>query len=213
METKLQDDKRFYIREIHGGKYCFLNAANNLIIANDIADADTFTFEEVQHHLSGKKKRFYEAVPVPTADLGTEADNEPSSVKAADDAMLLKQNWNGIVSQLSYLNHHASEYEAMLEEQLKSVQEEICDIQHYLELYAETPEEAQKAAQLLQDSLHRRRKIKDAMIVLGVLRSDLLNQDLDSRISSCMAQIEAMDNRRYRPRQLPELFIDQQIAS
>lgn len=214
--------ERFYIRESNGGRYCILNAANNLIVVQDISEADTFTAEEVNHHISGKKRHFYEAVPVQAdapvieADAADEAntqDTESASVKAANEASLLKNSWNGIVAQLSYLTHHAGDYETELQEQLKSVQEEICDIQHYLELRAETPEDAQSAAMMLQGSLQRRREIKDAMLVLDVLRNGLLTQDLDNKITSCRAQIEAMDYRHYRPRQLPELFADRSLAS
>lgn len=207
--------ERYYIRESNGGRYCYLNAADNLIVVNAISEADTFTADEVKMHLTGKKKRFYEAIPVPAETTEADAVEEiaPASVKAANDASLLKNGWNGIIAQLSYLTRHAGDYESKLQEQLKGVQEEICDIQHFLELRAETPEDAQSAAEMLQGCLHRRREIKDAMIVLDVLRTGLLNQDLDNRITSCQAQIDALDHRQYRPRQLPQLFAERSLAS
>lgn len=210
--------ERYYIRESNGGRYCYLNAADNLIVVNDISEAYTFTADEVKMHLTGKKKKFYEAIPVPaetTETTETDAVEEiaPASVKAANDASLLKNGWNGIIAQLSYLTRHAGDYESELQEQLKSVQEEICDIQHFLELRAETPEDTQSAAEMLQACLHRRREIKDAMIVLDVLRTGLLNQDLDNRITSCQTQIDALDYRQYRPRQLPQLFAERSLAS
>ena len=207
--------EHYYIRESNGGRYCCLNAADNLIVVNDISEAGTFTTDEVKIHLTGKKKRFYEAIPVPseTAETSAVEDIAPASVKAANDASLLKNGWNGIIAQLSYLTRHAGDYESDLQEQLKGVQEEICDIQHFLELRAETPEDAQSAAEMLQSCLRRRREIKDAMIVLNVLRTGLLNQDLDNRITSCQAQIDALDYRQYRPRQLPQLFAEHSLAS
>ena len=207
--------ERYYIRESNGGQYCYLNAADNLIVVNDISEADTFTADEVKIHISGKKKRFYEAIPVPSeaAKTSTVEETRPASVKAANDASLLKKGWNGIIAQLSHLTRHADDYESELQEQLKGVQEEICDIQHFLELRAETPEDAQSAAEMLQGCLRRRREIKDAMIVLDVLRTGLLNQDLYNRITSCQAQIDALDYRQYRPRQLPQLFTERSLAS
>ena len=116
--------ERYYIRESNGGRYCYLNAADNLIVVNDISAADTFTADEVKMHLTGKKKRFYEAIPVPAETTEADAVEEiaPASVKAANDASLLKNGWNGIIAQLSYLIRHAGDYESELQEQLKGVQ-------------------------------------------------------------------------------------------
>lgn len=211
-------DERYYIKEIHGGKYCYLNAANNLLVANDISEADTFSAKEVEHHLKGKKKNFYEAISVnphlkeSLVDVVVSED-VPGSIVAANEANILKTSWNGIVSQLAYLSNHADEYQAELELHLKCVQEEICDIQHFLELKAETVEETQSAAEMLQGCLHRRREIKDAMIVLEVLMTNLLDSCMNDRISSCQEKINALDYRHYKPRQLPQLFSDNSCAS
>lgn len=209
---------RYYIRETNGGRYCILNAANSLIVVNDITEADTFSKEEVSQHLKGRKLHFYEAVPVnPCKDNSCHESKDeefvPASIAAANEASTLKNCWNGIIAQLDYLSNNADFYEDELNAQLVEVQEEICDIHHFMELKAETPEETKQAAEMLQGCLHRRREIKDTMLVLDILKKELLDLDLDERISSCKDQIRALDYRHYKPRQLPQLFSDNSCAS
>lgn len=119
----------------------------------------------------------------------------PVSVKSAVD---------NIVIELKKID--ASIFDAekdILNKKLSKIDQEITDIQHYIEFNKLNAAEGYKAFKLLQDKLLERRVIKDDFSKFQVLSdskiSDIFNGNLDK-------SLEALENRTYTPRVLKELF-------
>lgn len=90
-----------------------------------------------------------------------------------------------------------------LSQKLSEVDQEICDIQHYIEFNKLNAAEGYKAFKLLQDKLLERRAIKDDFSKFQMLSaakvSDIFDGTLDARISE-------LESRTYTPRVLKQLF-------
>lgn len=82
----------------------------------------------------------------------------------------------------------------------------ISDIMHYIEFNQLNKDEAFKICNMLHEIVLDRRYNKDMISMLQSLKS--LNEDnkISNRIKSVKDNIKKMDNRKYTPKQLPELF-------
>ena len=88
-------------------------------------------------------------------------------------------------------------------QKLSEVDKEISDINHYIEFGKFNAYQGWLAFNMLRHRLRKRRKIKNELLVIQQLG--------DSKITSSMLQaikksIAEMDNRKYIPRVLNELF-------
>lgn len=90
-----------------------------------------------------------------------------------------------------------------LSQRLSQIDQEITDIQHYIEFNKLNAAEGYKAYKLLQDKLLVRRGIKDDMIKFQVLTSAKVSDIFDGTLDK---SLDALSNRTYTPRVLKELF-------
>ena len=90
-----------------------------------------------------------------------------------------------------------------LKQQQSLIDQEITDIQHYIEFNKLNAAEGYKVYKMLQDKLLQRRVIKDDLRKFQMLSdikvSDIYNGNLDK-------SIEEMSDRTYTPRRLTHLF-------
>lgn len=88
---------------------------------------------------------------------------------------------------------------------LSQIDQEITDIQHYIEFNRLNAAEGYKAYKLLQDKLLVRRGIKNDMMKFQVLTSAKVSDIFDGTLEK---NLEVLANRTYTPRVLKELFIE-----
>ena len=90
-----------------------------------------------------------------------------------------------------------------LNQKLSLIDQEITDIQHYIEFNRLNAAKGYQAYKLLQEKLLERRVIKDDLAKFQVLASAKLSDVFDGTLDS---NIKALDNKTYTPRVLVELF-------
>lgn len=90
-----------------------------------------------------------------------------------------------------------------LPQRLSQIDQEITDIQHYIEFNRLNAAEGYKAYKLLQDKLLIRRGIKNDMTKFQVLTSARVSDIFDGTLDK---SLESLSNRTYTPRVLKELF-------
>ena len=91
----------------------------------------------------------------------------------------------------------------VLSENLSIVDRKISDIQHYMEFGKFNAYQGWLCFKMLQNLLRQRRKFKDELNVLSLIKECKINPD---SISDLHKTILDMKNRTYTPRELPELF-------
>ena len=92
-----------------------------------------------------------------------------------------------------------------LSKKMSRIDQEIVDIQHYIEFNRMNAAEGYKAFKLLQDKLLERRVIKDDLFKFQMLASAKVSDIYDGTLDD---KIDEFYNRDYAPRVLKELFTD-----
>lgn len=92
-----------------------------------------------------------------------------------------------------------------LVELLSTTDKEICDIQHYIEFGSLNAYQGWLATSMLQNRLRQRRKYKDELAALNLIKSC----KIDSKsIENLHKAVDGLGERKYSPRVLSELFPD-----
>ena len=86
-----------------------------------------------------------------------------------------------------------------LNSELSRINEEILDIEHFIEFSKLNVPNAYSAYKMLRDTLNERRRIKDAIAAA----TELYN---NCNVDKIAASRDMLNNRVYKPRQLPGLF-------
>lgn len=102
-----------------------------------------------------------------------------------DSVSILKENKKGCLTDLK--------------SKLSDIDQEISDLEHYIEFNQLNACDAYKAYYMLHENLQKRRKIKDSIIAAQTLYESC---DIDT-LSSCN---DHLHNRTYTPRKLTSLF-------
>ncbi len=92
-----------------------------------------------------------------------------------------------------------------LSDELSKFDRQITDIEHYIEFNAGKLNacEGYKAYKLLQDVLVKRRKVKDELQILQVVKDKMA---LPDDIENIHERVKELENRKYEPREFNHLF-------
>lgn len=215
--------KRYYIVDTHSGNYYKLDERGQLVQARNSDEAALFTGREAKQRIgAGKKARFYTMVEVPEiypvesepysigdAEAYDAADYDSVEKTAIFDS--LNNNWEEMLSLLSYMSTHMDEYRMKLKLMLSDVDKEICDVMHYLEFNELSDAQMLMASHMLQERRQYRRKIKDEMEKTALMRSSFLNPQFGIKVRQSLKTMQRMKTRCYTPRRLSGLFEGQRI--
>lgn len=210
-------EKLYFIVDMTGNYYK-LNKRNNLILAKGSEEADMFSLKEANERIgSGKKSHFYTTLEAEVKDAKGEVPaNESNRYDEIETPTLfdsLHNDWEDCISKLCYMSSHIQTYRENLNTMLSVTDQEICDIEHYIELNNPNDVQMLKAAKLLQDKRRRRREIKDEMDRIELLKSTFLDEEFKIKVHQSMEYLQKMKCRKYTPRKLTELFDAIEYAS
>ena len=113
------------------------------------------------------------------------------------------QEWISRIRGLNGLIQDAKIRKVELTQQLSDVDEQLCDIYHYIEFSKLNACQGYKAAKMIKDKRIARRRIKNELQVLSIILSSNISDDIEQEV---VGRIKGMDNRVYNPRSLTELF-------
>lgn len=126
-------------------------------------------------------------------------------VVAPTEATIHSTSSQYIVSVLSDAATKLNARHTVLSDELSRYDRQCSDIEHYIEFNAGKLNacDGYKAYKLLQDVLVQRRKVKDELEILKVVKDKMVIPD---DMTSIDARIQALAARRYEPRELKWLF-------
>ena len=112
-----------------------------------------------------------------------------------------------ILNHMEEIASHVDELEStksfLLQEQMR-LDQMISDAEHYLEFYPISASDGYKLAKIIQDARRERRKVKDDLYILEILKTEC--KEIVSRTPQ--SKIAGMATREYRPRVLTDLFLN-----
>ena len=113
------------------------------------------------------------------------------------------QYWVDKVSDLNGLASEALHRKDILLNQLSKVDQELSDINHYIEFCNLNAAQGYKAYKMIKDRRIIRRSIKNELDVLNIILGKKISETATDEIHKA---ITGIDNRKYEPRVLNELF-------
>lgn len=204
--------RRFYIVDM-SYNYYKLDEKGNLVVAKDSDDATTFSIKEANARVgTGRKAKFYQIIeapeivmtPVTKEEIPTAQAEEPENKSMMFDS--LQNNWEELLSNLCYMSDHIGEYQDRLNDMLSNVDQEICDIMHYIEFNELTDDEVIMTGRMLQERRRHRRDIKDEMQKTALMRETFLDGNFGIKVQQSLELMVRMKDRYYTPRKLSDLF-------
>ena len=113
------------------------------------------------------------------------------------------QYWIDKVSDLNGLASEALHRKDNLLSQLSKIDQELSDINHYIEFVNLNAAQGYKAYRMIKDRRIIRRSIKNELDVLNIILGKKISETATDEIQKA---ISGMDKRTYEPRVLKELF-------
>ena len=113
------------------------------------------------------------------------------------------QYWIDKISDLNGLASEALHRKDNLLSQLSKIDQELSDIDHYIEFVNLNAAQGYKAYKMIKDRRIIRRSIKNELDVLNIILGKKISETATDEIHKA---ITGMDNRKYEPRVLNELF-------
>lgn len=160
------------------------------------------------------KKVFY-AKKIDTEE-GSESEkgNTPADIKPLTEDEFEKnmqkiqgteniQKWLDRVANVNDLALDALNRKEELKIELSTVDKELSDIYHYIELRNLNAAQGYKIYKMIRDRRIKRRAIKNELAVLSIILGKKIS---DTTMDEIRKNIEGMDNRKYEPRVLSQLF-------
>lgn len=191
-------DKTVWVYQCNGSYTLTTDKARALIFDSKPA-ADTVFKSNLSKLIKSK------GVTVQTVGVqieGAEAKSEPTVVETLSSSPTESSKY--IISVISEAADKLNcRYQELTEQQSK-FDGQISDIEHYIELNTGRLNacDGYKAYKLLQDTLLKRRKIKDELQIIQVVRDRMNAED----IANINQKIKALESRKYTPRELTYLF-------
>ena len=213
MDNAVAINKWYYIMD-RGFFYYRLNNNSQLVVAMSKDEADIFSYDEAQRRIGdGKKSQFYSIVPI-------EDEQEMILMEETDDQQvnrvfhpinqytydLSELDWKEYLTQFSYIASSVKKYHDELTEQLSEVDQKICDIMHYVEMYELSHDESIYVVEQLKGYREQRRDIKDKMLISDTFGRLIGTSTNIAKSKETIRAIAGLEKRKYAPRQLMELF-------
>ena len=97
-----------------------------------------------------------------------------------------------------------NKYHAELQSSLSNIDKEVLDLEHYIEFYNFNASKGYKAYKMLQETLIKRREIKNSIQKCNIIWNGNIRDFVDDRAIG--KQVKNIDNKKYKARILNELF-------
>lgn len=201
-------DRKYCIVD-SSGNYYRINEYDALVVAKGEESAQWFDILEANKRISesGMSK-----------SLRTVAANKQTTKKKAvfseldepgdnDDFSMEEIDFNRLAKELSFIQTNYQKYLVNVKEQQTAVDEEICDILHFIELYQHDDAKAIELVDQIQKCRERRRSIKDKYYQVETFGKLFTVGGISNVLKDITKRLDNMETREYIPRRLPQLFI------
>lgn len=113
------------------------------------------------------------------------------------------QVWMDKVDDMNGLVKDAKKRKEVLEKQLKELEDEKLDIEHYIEFQNLNAAQGYKASKELKTCRIKRRSVKNELAVINIILGLQMKEIVSSEVYQ---KIEELDKRTYKPRIRTDLF-------
>lgn len=138
-----------------------------------------------------------------------ESRKKSALCQSIDD--LADVDWVELLQNLIYISAMIPEYKERLQADHSKIEQRICDILHYVELYDYEDQDALEMMEHLREAREKRRIIKNEMFRIDRFQNSIGSNANAIRAKDALKQIRGKEAGTYRPRVAPELFEEAQL--
>ena len=190
------------------GNYYRLDEYDALVVADGEATAEWFDILEANKRISNSgMSKILRTVTANKNCIKKKKLQEFDKKDADSDENMESIDLVDLAKTLSYVQQNICQYQKKLRDQKTAVDEELCDIVHFIELYEHDDEKSLDLIQQIQDCRKKRRVIKDQMYKAEAFSKIFKTGGMESVLRDINHQMENMEIREYLPRQIPGLFV------
>jgi hypothetical protein len=182
----------------------YISTKTNIHTVSDIKSATQMNLMKASNILKTLPKTLdqiadWTILPVPDSEIQT---NE-------DDTLQVKIEFvdvNSIIESLKQMSEKAeylNKYSKSINKQLSEIELEIEDMYHYIEFSSFNAAQGYHAYKMLKERLIKRRQLKDEQILLDSIQERNMLTCTKDHVDNTVSKL---DERKYRPRVLKELF-------
>lgn len=188
-----------------GKQYLTISNCSQQGTTSNLSQAKVFnTYEKAENFIKCIKK----TLQMHNWDI--KSLNEDEQLKSLEDISYIKTqfesenfSWSDTLNNIETFHKDLKQHMDNLRLQQSQNDKEICDIYHFIEFFSLSASQGFKAYRMLKERLQTRRKIKDELQKAKYI----LNADHINIIGGSLKKnIESLENRKYEPRVLKELF-------
>lgn len=187
-----------FIRRDSKGKF---SKTNNVLFADEF-DNYWIAKRIIENCISPRERKYCHVIER-TKEKEPEKKPTEKQTEYKEPENLDLDNLEQKINEIGKLVEERQQRMQVLVEQLSIADQEISDIQHYIEIHNTNNDEAFKLYFMLQGKLRDRRKIKDEIRIIKSIGECNIDQSLLDPIRVVVNQIK---NQKYVPRRLSELF-------
>lgn len=203
-------DKRYCVVD-KMGNYYRVNEDELLVEVEDEGSAQRFDILEANQRISNsgmsKLLRTVQASKIQCKKSGV-TKVESNIMKVVEGELRMDEiDFAEILKELYFIYVNTPAYLEKLREKLSAVDEEICDILHFIELYQRDEEQSLDLVDQIQECRQRRREIKDDIYRIETFGRIFNTMGLSGILKDANKKLKKMEEREYVPRKLPGLFV------
>ena len=214
-------DSLCYIMD-YSGNYYRINEADQLVTAGSKEGASVLTFSQANGRIgAGKKAAFY--CMIPAEEKNVEEENVESGLVSSVKELAYEEvqeaieknvssydlseiDWAEYLTHFTYVASGIPNYRDELAKKHSDIEQKICDVLHYIELYETDDDEARDLIELLRVCRENRREIKDELMRIEYFQTHLGTSANVTKAKQALKAVKGLENRKYRPRKYEELF-------
>lgn len=192
-----------------GSRFIFRNHSGKYVPVQSEAMADIFNKKQAERILSNSlpkalRTTFYvEKYDKPSESIKQvtkkELENNTEKVMISENI----QKWLDRISDLNGLAKEAQSRKEELIKQLHKLEDELLDIEHYIEFSNLNAAQGYKASKDIKECRMKRRSVKNELLVLDIILEQRVDEMITEEIHK---RIQALDRRTYKPRIRKDLF-------
>lgn len=192
-----------------GSRFIFRNHSGKYVPVQSEVMADIFNKKQAERILNNSlpkalRTTFYvEKYDKPSESIKQVTEKE---LENNTEKVMISENIQKWLDRISDLNGLAKEAQSRKEElikQLHKIEDELLDIEHYIEFSNLNAAQGYKASKDIKECRMKRRSVKNELLVLDII----LEQRVDAIVSEEIhKKIQALDRRTYKPRIRKDLF-------
>lgn len=192
-----------------GTRFIYQNRSGKFVPTSSEAMADLFTKKQAngiyQNSLPKALKCIFKVEKYDSPPQSVKQVSENDLVNNTEKVMISEniRIWLDKINDMNGLVKDATKRKELLEKQLRDLEDEKIDIEHYIEFQNLNAAQGYKASKELKICRVKRRTVKNEIAVIDIILSHQMKEIVSNEIYQ---KIEELDRRTYKPRIRADLF-------